>query len=171
MPLRSFWRCDCNSASLFFSGADNSEPDRNKAAYPQLFSYLVLPPPLAGLPYEQCSKLFLKTGCCHRIPNYWGRENQKLNKRYRSVKIRHLRYGPDCLIINMANGAANAELRCLSTHEDESSIAHNMPSGWVGGMAYRWRYLCMYFVMEWRWIRNRNQLIAGGPNFFFLWRM
>jgi hypothetical protein len=33
------------------SGADNSDPDRDKAAYSCIFSYLV-PPPLASLPYE-----------------------------------------------------------------------------------------------------------------------
>jgi hypothetical protein len=41
------------------------------------------------------------------------------------MKILHLRYEPDCPMIYMANGAANAELvrsiGCLSTHEDESA--------------------------------------------------
>ena len=43
------------------------------------------------------------------------------------VKIRHLRYEPDCPMIYMANGVANAELLrsvgCLSTHEEESRQA------------------------------------------------
>jgi hypothetical protein len=42
------------------SGADNSEPDRNEAAYPRLFSCPV-PSPSASLPYKRCNKLFLKT--------------------------------------------------------------------------------------------------------------
>jgi hypothetical protein len=73
-----------------FSGAENSEPDRDKAAYPRLFSCLVPSPPWASLPYERCNKLFLKTRSAdiefRRIPKYWGRSaNQQLNTRYRST--------------------------------------------------------------------------------------
>jgi len=67
-----------------------------------------------------------------------GVEGMILKKK--TVKLLHLRYEPDCPIIYMANGAANAELLrsigCFSTHEeDESSSAHEMSSGWVGGMS------------------------------------
>ena len=44
-----------------FFWADNSEPDRNKVAYPSLFSCLVPSPPWASLPYERCNKLILMT--------------------------------------------------------------------------------------------------------------
>jgi len=62
---------------MLFSGADNSEPNRNEAAYPRLFSYL-LPPPLASLPYERCNKLFLKTMSADiEFPNIGDEEQTK----------------------------------------------------------------------------------------------
>jgi len=72
---------------MLFSGADNSELDRNKAASPCIFSYIVAPPPLPSLPYERCNKLFFRDHeCWRRIPKYWGwRGDQKLNKRYHST--------------------------------------------------------------------------------------
>ena len=84
----------------------------------------------------------------------------------KTMKIMHLRYEPNCPMIYMANGAANAELLrsiwCLSTHEEaESSSAHDMPSGWVGGMSLLDIYSHYLIDSVAQWFRAPAYIVRG----------